>query len=66
MILQFSSSFEDQMLIFRCFVRSTVYIFGEGHKSLQNLRRKINWHCIGQIYGGDFAKDCELLRMYEL
>ena len=24
------------------------------------------WHYIGQIYGGDFAKSCGLLRIYEL
>ena len=41
-------------------------IFLEGHKILQNLHRRFDWHYIGQIYGGDFAKFCGLLRKYEL
>jgi hypothetical protein len=24
------------------------------------------WHYIGQIYGGDFTKFCDLLRIYKL
>ena len=42
-----------------------VYIFGEGHKILQNLHQLFDWQYIGQIIGGDFAKFCGLLRIYE-
>ena len=43
-----------------------VHIFWEGHKILQNLHRRFDRYNIGQIYGGDFAKNCGLLRIYEL
>ena len=43
-----------------------VHIFWEGHKILWNLHRRFDWHYIGQIYGGDFAKFCGLLRIYEV
>ena len=43
-----------------------VHIFWEGHKSLQNLHCRFDWHYIGQIYGGDFANFCGLFRIYEL
>ena len=43
-----------------------VHIFWEGHKILRNLHLTLDWHCIGQKWGGDFAKFCELLRIYEL
>ena len=33
---------------------------------LRNLHRRFDWHYIGQFYGGDFAKFCGLLRIYEL
>ena len=33
-----------------------VHIFWEGHKILQNLHYRLDWHYNGQIYGGDFAK----------
>ena len=33
---------------------------------MQNLQRRFNCYYIGQIYGGDFAKLCGLLRIYEL
>ena len=33
---------------------------------LQNLHRRSYRYYIGQIYGGDFAKICGLLRIYEL
>ena len=33
---------------------------------MRSLHRRFNWHYIGQIYGGDFAKFCGLLRIYEL
>ena len=45
---------------------SKVHIFWEGHKILRNLQCRFDWHYIEQIYGGDFAKFCGLLRMFEL
>jgi hypothetical protein len=33
---------------------------------LGNLHHIVDWHYIGQIYGGDFAKLLGLLRIYEL
>ena len=36
------------------------------HKSLRNLHRRFDWHYIEQIYSGDFATLCCLLRIYEL
>ena len=41
-------------------------MFWEGHKILRNLHRRFDCYYIGQIYGGDFAKFCGLLRIYEL
>ena len=41
-------------------------IFWEGHKILQNLHCRFDWHYIEKIYGEDFAKFCGLLRIYEL
>ena len=43
-----------------------VHIFWEGHKILQNLHQLFDWQYTGQIIGGDFAKFCGLLRIYEL
>ena len=43
-----------------------VHIFWEGHKFLRNFHRRFDPYYIGQIYGGDFAKICGLLRIYEL
>ena len=43
-----------------------VHIFWEGHKILRNLHRRFVLCSNGQIYGGDFAKFCGLLRIYEL
>ena len=43
-----------------------VHIFWEGHKILRNLHRLFDRQYIGQIIGGDFAKFCGLLRIYEL
>ena len=43
-----------------------VHIFWEGHKILRNLHRRFDRYYIGQIYGGDFAKICGHLRIYEL
>ena len=31
-----------------------------------NPRRRFDWYYIGQIYGGDLAKFCGLLRIHEL
>ena len=47
-------------------VTSKFHIFWEGHKSLQNLHRKFVLWSNGQIYEGDFAKFCGLLRIHEL
>ena len=49
-----------------CNLFSKVHIFWEGHKILQNLHLIFDWHYIGQKEGGDFAKFCGLLKMYEL
>ena len=43
-----------------------VCIFWEGHKILWNIHRRFALCSNGQIYGGDFAKFCGLLRIYEL
>ena len=43
-----------------------VHTFWEGHIILQNLRLRLDRYYIGQIYGGDFAKICGMLRIYEL
>ena len=43
-----------------------VHIFREGHKILRNLHRRFDRYYAGQIYGGDFANFCGLLRIYEL
>ena len=42
-----------------------VYIFWEGHKTLRNLHQLFDWQYI-RIIGGDFAKFCDLLRIYKL
>ena len=33
---------------------------------MKNLHQVFDWQYIGQIIGGDFAKFCGLLRIYEL
>ena len=43
-----------------------VDIFWEGHKILWNLHPRFDRYYIGQIYGGDFAKNCDLLKIHEL
>ena len=43
-----------------------VHKFWEGHKILRNLHLRFELYYIGQIYGGDFAKLCGHLRIYEL
>ena len=37
-----------------------VHIFWEGHKTLRNLHHRFDRNYIGQIYSGDFAKNCEM------
>ena len=39
---------------------------GKVRKILRNLDRRFDRYYIGQIYSGDFAKICGLLRIYEL
>ena len=46
--------------------RGKVHIFWEGHKFLRNLHCRFVLCSNGQIYSGDFAKICGLLRIYEL
>ena len=48
------------------FFQSKVHIFWEGHKFLRNLHCRFVLCSNGQIYYGDFAKFCGLLRIYEL
>ena len=43
-----------------------VHIFWEAQNFLQNLHQLFDWQYIGQIIGGDFAKFCGLLSLYEL
>ena len=43
-----------------------VHIFWEGHKISRNLQCRFDRYYIGQIYCGDFAKFCDLLRLSEL
>ena len=43
-----------------------VHIFWEGHKILRNLQQLFVLCTASQIIGGDFAKFCGLLRIYEL
>ena len=43
-----------------------VHIFWEGDKILWNLHGRFVLFSASQIYGGDFAKFCGLLRIYEL
>ena len=47
-------------------MNNKVHIFLEGHKILRNLHQLFDWQYIGQIIGGEFAKLCGLLRVYEL
>ena len=43
-----------------------VKIFLKGHKISRNLHGRFDRYYIGQIYGGDFAKNCGLLRICKL
>ena len=45
-------------------INNKVHIFWEGHE-MSNVNLTVTTY-IGQIYGGDFAKSCGLLRIYEL
>ena len=47
-------------------LRLKVHIFWEGHKILRNLHQLFVQCTDSQIIGGDFAKFCGLLRIYEL
>ena len=42
------------------------HIFRENNKILRNLHRRLDRYYIEQIYGGDFEKFWDLLRIYEL
>ena len=50
----------------KCFSLYKVHIFWEGQKILRNLHSRFVLCSNGQIYSGDFAKFCGLLRIYEL
>ena len=43
-----------------------VHVFWEGHIILRNIHLRFVLSSNGQIYSGDFAKFCGLLRIYEL
>ena len=45
---------------------SKIHIFWEGFKILQNLHQLFVLFTASQIIGGNFAKFCDLLRIYEL
>ena len=61
-----SLQFGIRYTVYYTFFLFKVHIFWEGHKIFRNLQRRFDWHYIGQIYSGDFAKFCGLLRIYEL
>ena len=50
----------------KCKLLKFIHIFWEGHTNLRNLDLTFDGHYIGQKWGGDFAKFCGLLRIYEL
>ena len=62
----FTNLLENKLLCQIFVFRVKVHIFWEGHKILRNLHQLFDWQYIGQIIGGDFAKFCGLLRIYEL
>ena len=64
-IWQVFFSWKQHNFLFRRF-HSKVHAFWEGHKFLRNLHRRFVLCSNGQIYDGDFAKFCGLLRIYEL
>ena len=51
---------------FLALLQIKVHIFWEGHKILRNLHRRFVLWSASQIYTGDIAKFCGLLRIYEL
>ena len=53
------------VMLERCWKTIKVPIFWEDNTILQNLHLTFDWHYIGQKEGGDFAKLCGLLRIYE-
>ena len=53
-------------VLFAIHPQSKVCIFWEGCKILQNLQLRFFLCSNGQIYYEDFAKFCDLLRIYEL
>ena len=57
---------QSHVLLKRLESLSNIHRFWEGHKILQNLYCRLDRYYIRQIYGGDFAKICGLLRIYEL
>ena len=66
LILAHKSNFGQINTNLSRFANFKVHIFWEGHKILWNLHRRFDRYYIGQIYSGDFAKFCGLLRIYEL
>ena len=58
--------FDGHLFIFCPSYFVKVYIFWEDHKIFRNLYRRFDRYYIGQIYGGDLAKICGLLRINEL
>ena len=66
LILAHKSNFGQINTNLSRFANFKVHIFWEGHKILWNLHRRFDRYYIGQIYSGDFAKICDLLRIYEL
>ena len=55
------------MKILKSFQEFVKFIYSEkATKNLKNLHLTFDWHYIGQKLGGDFAKFCGLLRIYEL
>ena len=48
------------------YIFDKVHIFWEGHKILRYLHQLFVLCTASQIFGGDFAKFCGLLRIYEL
>ena len=56
----------NSLFMYIVFFCNKVHIFWEGHNVLQNLHRRFVLCSDSQIYGGDFAKFCGLLRIYEL
>ena len=61
--------FRSKVRKFRILLERSIHkvqIFWEGHKFLQNLHCRFVLCSKSQIYSGDFANFCGLLRIYEL